>query len=290
MSPKNIPARYWRRFQPELFEALETELGPLGARHERLIQVFEFVLVEKFLWSRRAPGRPAKDRVALARAFLAKAVFGLPTTRALIERLEVDSKLRRLCGWYSVRVVQSETTFSQTFAEFALRSLPGRLHEALIERTPGDQLVGQIARDATAIEAREKLAPKPLETPKRKRGRPRKGEERPREPSRPERQPSMPLAGMLAELPQACNVGSKRNARGHQVSWTGYKLHIDAADGGIPVNCILTSASVHDSRAAISEGGDYRGTGRQPARPDGQLPRVRLNIRFPLNCVFLAVS
>ena len=143
-----------------------------------------------------------------------------------------------------------EATFSRAFAEFALRSLPDRLHEALIKRTPGGYLVGHISRDATAIEAREKPAPKPPETPKpkRKRGRPRKGEERPREPSRLERQRSMPFAEMVAALPQACNVGSKRNAKEHQVSWIGYKLHIDSADGGIPVSCILTSASMHDSR------------------------------------------
>ena len=75
------------------------------------------VLVEKFLWSGRIPGRPAKDRVALARAFLAKAMFDLPTTRDLIERLEVDSMLRRLCGWSSERAVPSEATFSRAFAE-----------------------------------------------------------------------------------------------------------------------------------------------------------------------------
>ena len=34
-------------------------------------------------------------------------------------------------------------------------------------------------------------------------------------------------------------------------SWIGYKLHLDAIDGGIPVSCLLTSASVHDSQAAI---------------------------------------
>ena len=28
-------------------------------------------------------------------------------------------------------------------------------------------------------------------------------------------------------------------------------MHIDAADGGIPLSCILTSASLHDSQAAI---------------------------------------
>ena len=33
-------------------------------------------------------------------------------------------------------------------------------------------------------------------------------------------------------------------------SWNGYKLHIDALDGGLPVSCLLTSASLHDSQAA----------------------------------------
>ncbi len=51
--------------------------------------------------------------------------------------------------------------------------------------------------------------------------------------------------------PRACAVGTKRNAKGHQTSWTGYKMHIDVADGVIPVSCLLTSASLHDSQAAI---------------------------------------
>ena len=56
---------------------------------------------------------------------------------------------------------------------------------------------------------------------------------------------------MLEDLPKVCDIGVKRNAKGHQERWTGYKLHIDAIDGGIPVSCLLTSASVHDSQAAI---------------------------------------
>ena len=31
----------------------------------------------------------------------------------------------------------------------------------------------------------------------------------------------------------------------------GYKLHVDCIDGDIPVSAILTSASLHDSQAAI---------------------------------------
>ena len=52
-------------------------------------------------------------------------------------------------------------------------------------------------------------------------------------------------------MPKGCDVGTKKNSKGYKESWIGYKLHIDAADGHIPVSCILTSASVHDSQAAI---------------------------------------
>ena len=56
---------------------------------------------------------------------------------------------------------------------------------------------------------------------------------------------------MLDDLPRAADVGVKQGAKGHRESWSGYKLHIDAADGGIALSCILTSASLHDSQAAI---------------------------------------
>ncbi len=43
-----------------------------------------------------AAGGPAQ---ALARALVAKAVLGLPHTNQLIDRLNADKTLRRLCGW-----------------------------------------------------------------------------------------------------------------------------------------------------------------------------------------------
>ena len=45
----------------------------------------------------------AKDRAAMARAFVAKAVYDLPTTRGLRDRLDTDVVLRRICGWGEVR-------------------------------------------------------------------------------------------------------------------------------------------------------------------------------------------
>ena len=193
-------------------------------------------------------------------------MFDIPTTRALIERLEVDGRLYRLCGWSGAGRLPSEATFSRAFSEFAESRLASRLHETLIARTMDGHLVEHISRDATAIEAREKPAPKPkaAKPKRRKRGRPRKGEARAKEPSRLERQLTMSLPQMLADLPRACDVGAKRNAKGHTTSWIGYKLHVDTADGGIPISCIMTSASTHDSQVAISVGDPDGRAGREP--------------------------
>ena len=56
---------------------------------------------------------------------------------------------------------------------------------------------------------------------------------------------------MLHWQSQTTHLGTKRNAKGHTTSWIGYKLHLDVADGDIPISAILTSASLHDSQAAI---------------------------------------
>jgi Transposase DDE domain/Transposase domain (DUF772) len=252
-------SRTWSHIQGYLFPWLTEELGPLTETHKQVVTALEVAGVEAFVqvWS-GLPGRPPCDRAALARAFVAKAVIGLPTTSMLIERLTVDKQLRRLCGWEHPGELPSEATFSRAFAEFARSELPVRLHAALIKRSHEDRLVGHISRDATAIEAREKpvqtAAPEAstsAQPAKRKRGRPRKGEVVEKEPRRLERQADMSLAEMLSDLPTHCAVGTKRNAKGHTTSWIGYKLHLDVADGDIPISAVLTSASLHDSQVAI---------------------------------------
>jgi hypothetical protein len=65
------------------------------------------------------------------------------------------------------------------------------------------------------------------------------------------RQRSMRLPEMLAELPRHCRIGVKTKDGGNQQYWRGYKLHLDVADGQIPISAILTAASLHDSQVAI---------------------------------------
>jgi hypothetical protein len=249
--------QFQRIMQGFLFPRLQEELGPLSLKHQHLIAVLGLVQLETILapWS-NGVGRPSMHRRSIARAFVAKAIFNLNSTRQLLDRLAVDAGLRRLCGWESVREIPHESQFSRAFAEFANSELPQRLHEALIKTTQQERLIGHISRDSTEIEAREKPVRAPVEAAPikeiRKRGRPKKGDDPPPpEPTRLERQAGMTLTEMLDELPRACNVGSKKNSKGYKETWAGYKLHIDAADGQIPISCILTSASLHDSQAAI---------------------------------------
>lgn len=142
----------------------------------------------------------------MARASVAKAVFNLNATRQLLDCLSVDVSLRRLCGWESQLEISHESQFSRTFAEFAASELPQRLHEALIQATQQERLIGHISRDSTEIKVREKPARSPVSiTPTKslhKRGTPKKGEQPPPpESTRLERRADMTLEQMPDELP-----------------------------------------------------------------------------------------
>jgi len=165
------------------------------------------------------------------------------------------------------------------------------VHEALIQQTRKDPLIGHIARDSTPIEAHEHfpetaeqrksrcaarkgklkeqrkaarraarqaalLAGRPVAKGGAQRGSHRRypGGKRPYVPAaetRLQRQRTMRLSEMLADLPTQCDIGGKKNSQGNEEYWRGYKLHLDVADGQIPISAVLTSASAHDSQVAI---------------------------------------
>jgi hypothetical protein len=250
ITPRDRLLHYGQLFQETLFGALEAVTGPLSEQARLLVAVLAMIPLSRQLPCARGwLGRPAQYRHELAAAFLAKAVYGLETARQLLERLQADRQLRLLCGWTAASRIPHESTFSRAFAEFAETELPQRLHAALVACTQRDRLIGHIARDSTAIEAREKFPePKPRKAKYHKRPKRAKAAER---GTRLERRRKQTLAQQLAELPRRCGIGAKKSSKGHQQYWRGYKLHLDVADGQIPISALLTGAGVHDSQAAI---------------------------------------
>jgi hypothetical protein len=242
--------------QRNLFPRLEEcEERALTEKERQLVSILELVQIEKFV-GRPAQrfGRKRRERQALARAFVGKAVYNHPHTRATIEALRAAPVFRRTCGFVRLTDIPSEATFSRAFAEFAVKGLGDRVHEALVGQWVKPGLVGHISRDATAIEGREKptAKPKPPKPAPRKKGRPRRGEVRePKPETRLERQCRQSAQEALAELPVYCDVGTKKNSKGYKESWIGYKVHADVSDCCLPISVAVTAASLHDSQVAV---------------------------------------
>jgi hypothetical protein len=255
LKPIESISNFLRNIHKKLFPNLQEALGPLTEKQQKLVKILEMIRIEEYIPIYRGfRGRPENDRQSLARAFVAKAVYNIARTNQLREHLLADNSLRQICGWDSKFEIPSESTFSRAFGEFSSIKLPQKVHESLIKTLLSDQLIGHISRDSTAIEAREKPSKtklKLVKKNKKKKGRPKKGEIREKELSGLEKQNLMTLDEMLKDLPVICDVGNKTDSKGYKTSWTGYKLHIDTADGDIPISCILTSASVHDSQVAL---------------------------------------
>lgn len=259
--------RLYFGIQRQLLPALEEEIGPLDDKAKQFVNVCEMLHLETHLeacvWL--GNGRPPKSRFILAQAFVAKALWNIPTTKDLLRQLRQNTTLRRLCGWHDgPRSVPDESTFSRAFATFANIGLGQRVHETLMATHLGSEVIWHCGTDGTAIEARESVA-KAVEAPvvqeqapsevkpKRKRGRPRKGEEPPPpEPTRLQRHLEGTLEANMKDMPQVqCDYGCKKNSQGNTDWWRGYKLHIATGDGDIPLYAYLSSASMHDSQAAI---------------------------------------
>jgi hypothetical protein len=266
-------ARFAHILQSELFPALDTDALPLTAEHKRLVAALTMIRLERFIppqygWI----GRPSKDRCCIARAFLAKAVLNLPTTRNLLHRLAADRKLMQLCGWTDRRHIPHESTFSRAFEEFAQMQLAEVVHEALIRETHSQRIVGHISRDSSKIPAHEAFPETPSEkraqqAPDLSQGKKKKVSAKGRKlgrklrkrdrtaasrDTRIERQKQMKTAReMLEEIPRECSIGVQVTKKREPKFTKGYKLHLDVADGQIPVSAVLSSANVHDSQLSV---------------------------------------
>lgn len=163
-------SQIWFNIQYKLFPELEEEVGALSDKHKKLISILELIRIEHFVSNHNGfVGRPRKDRVAIARAFVAKVVLNLQFTNQLVDYLKSDKHLRLICGWESAKQVPDESTFSRAFEEFAHSQLPDRVHEALIKDMYEDEIIGHVIKDSTPIEAREKVVKKKkgLKNPKK---------------------------------------------------------------------------------------------------------------------------
>jgi hypothetical protein len=238
-----------------LFPALKEELRlkELSTKEQKLINILEFAQIEKNISVVKITNTP-KHREEIARAFIAKSVYNMQTTRDLIDRLKSDRVLRVLCGWRYKNDIPSESKFSRVFKDFSDLKIADITHQQFVKKYLSDTIFMYNASDSTKIPLREK--PLKIEKPKKlkaKRGRPKKGEIRaPKEPTILELQQGMSTTKqMLSLVSTQCGVGVKKNSKGNNEKWIGGKLHVSVVDGDIPITAIYSGANIHDSSVAL---------------------------------------
>ncbi len=147
--------------QVELFDHLTQDSGAaVTPALERLLHILDWVRLEHFIDDGYGQGRPPRDHFAVANAFMTKAVLGINTTVGLIERLQVDKTLRRLCGFSPFKKLPNESTFSRVFAQLAERRLLERVHAELITSQLGDRPVDRSHQPRWHCHLRTRKAPK----------------------------------------------------------------------------------------------------------------------------------
>lgn len=257
---KSIPSlsKMWlkvRNLESTLFPYLEEALGELTLKESKLIRILDFAQIEDFV-STVTTTNFSKHRQSIARAFVAKAVYNLETTRDLIDRLKADRTLRLICGWRYTYQIPHESTFSRAYDLMAHTKVADKAHQKFISEYLSDTLFFYNSTDSTAIEVREKpLRVKKEPKVKKKRGRKKKDDltlTAPKEEKLSTLQLSMSSTSqMMSTISIDSNRGGKINSKGNGYYWIGGKLHLGVVDGDIPITALYTSASVHDSQVAI---------------------------------------
>ena len=141
-----------------LFPALKEEfrVEELSHKEQKLIKILDFAQIEKNVTIVSITNTP-KDREECARAFIAKSVYNIQTTRDLINRLHSDKILRVLCGWRYKSNIPSESKFSRVFKELSIHQIAAKTHEQFVKEYLSDTIFFYNASDSTKIPLREKV-------------------------------------------------------------------------------------------------------------------------------------
>ncbi len=87
--PQTPMGHLWDSIQSWLFPMLEDEIGELDGKHRQFVAVCELCALQGHMAAYRwcGNGCPPRDRLALCKAFIAKAVWDFATTRDLIDAI-----------------------------------------------------------------------------------------------------------------------------------------------------------------------------------------------------------
>ena len=142
--------------ESSLFPILKEELRleELSHKEQKLIKILDFAQIEKNITVVSITNTP-KHREEIARAFIAKSVYNIQTTRDLIDRLKNDRTLRVLCGWRYKTIFQVSLNLVE-YLKLSELKIAQKTHEQFVKGVSKRYTLFYNASDATKIPLREK--------------------------------------------------------------------------------------------------------------------------------------
>lgn len=206
-------------------------------------------------------------------SLIGRVVERIPTIKDLVRRLKQDPDFRWECGFIFSDRTPSEASYSRFIKVLADTNILDELNAKVIETAIVEGFMDgeTISIDSTHIEARDAYQAKQDQIdaeptlPPKKRGRKKKCEreawvleKQQEEENLPiykktiEKQLDIPLETLVSEMPMAPKWGVKKNSKGKNVFWYGYKGHlaVDSQSQYI-VKGFLTSGNINDGKLAI---------------------------------------
>lgn len=206
--------------QPSLFSFEELLKYEPETRLSKILNTLDLTIFCKGFSRRQSRGPKGHDKVAMFRALIGKLIYGISNNVKLVERLNSDLRFRYDCGFDIIKRPPSESTFSRFFAQIAEDEVLQKFFDQLVKDCLKSEMIKttNLAIDSSEIDAYEKTVPKS----------------------------KCPDDGKHA------NWGAKRDSKGNQITWFGYKIHacVDA-DSELPIAITVTPASNHDSTETI---------------------------------------
>ena len=208
-------------------------------RHAEIFSPIDFDPILALFQKENKVGAPLSlNYEAAFRSIVSRFLEGIPSTKALVQRLNEDISFKLSLGFLYSERVPSEATFCRIMKVLSQnRSVLKELNKTLLYKI--NQEFGifteDIAIDATAVEAHTK--PKKTENVKL---------------SSTSKQCDMATAEVMEELPIYPSWGIKANSKGKHNYWFGFKNHYAVtSETQYILSGITTSAFVADISVAI---------------------------------------
>ncbi|WP_010530510.1 IS1182 family transposase [Lentibacillus jeotgali] len=248
----------------ELYEMEPTQ------KYEAIISAIDLDAIYHEITKKSRLGAPEElNYAAMVISIFIRYVERIPTMKDSIKRLNDDIAFKLNCGFLVSDSIPSEASYSRLLAKLSESNALEKAQENVVLQAIAEGFIvdDTVAIDATHFEARDQAPPKQEKSKPEPKKHGRKSKEERDQwlkkqaekeanmalyDKRIEAQLGVSLTELRDEVPRDPQWGVKKNSKGKNESWFGYKGHLAVgASSQYILQSLFSSANLNDGKAAI---------------------------------------